>query len=129
MKILPYIIALIFSGVISVLLTFPIALIVGLFHAKMYNEKLGFWMGVWLAGIESFILVLFSIWVFSWFSFTLPIFFIIIITALVSLNNYNRYKTRPNKAKELGYLISQLFGIPCIYLNLINVSESVFIFW
>lgn len=105
-------------------------MIVGLIHVKLYNEAPGFWNGIWLAGIESFILVHLSMWVFSWFGYTLPVFFVIVITALVLFNNFNRYNTRPNKPKELGYLISQLFGIPCIYFNLINVySEGVFIFW
>lgn len=130
MKIFPYAITLILSTAISALLSYPVSLLVHWLNAKIYEESPGIWTGVWLGGIESLILVLFSAWIFSWFGFSLPVFFIICISLMTLLNNYNRYSTRPNKPKELGFLIGEIVGIPIIYFQFIKeFSESSFVFW
>jgi hypothetical protein len=130
MKIFPYAIALVLSTAISSLLSFPVSFIVHWFNAWLYKESPGFWTGLWLGGFESLILVLFASWVFSWFGHVLPVFFIICISLMILLNNYNRYNTRPNKPKELGYLIGEAGGIPIVYFHFIKeFSESSFIFW
>ena len=130
MKILPYAIALIFSSVISVLLTYPASFIIHWLNAKIYEEPPAFWTGLWLGAIESLVLVLFSYWVFIWFRFILPLFFIICIAVMILFNNIKRYNTRPNKRKELGFLIGETVGIPAIYYQFINeFSDGSFIFW
>jgi hypothetical protein len=130
MKILPYAIALVLSTAISALLSYPVSLLVHWLNSKIYEESPGLWTGLWLGGFESLILVLFSFWVFSWFGYTLPVFFIICISLMILLNNYNRYNTRPNKPKELGYLIGESGGILIIYYQFIKeFSNGYFVFW
>jgi hypothetical protein len=128
MKIVAYIISLFLSSAAAALLTFPIAMLTGWVQVWFHKERPGFWLGFWLADIESFILVMLSRWIFSWFNFSLPIFFIIIITLLLFLNNGNRYNTRPNKPKEMGYWIGQLIGIPLIYWQVLK-GDGIFVFW
>lgn len=128
MKLLPYIIALLLSGIIATVFSFPVSLVVHWLQAKLYNDPPGFWTGIWLAGIESLILVWFSIWVFSWFNYSLSVLYIFFITLVLSINNIKRYKTRNNKPKELGYLFGQAIGIPLIYYqSLKEVFISAFV--
>ncbi len=130
MKLFPYLISLLLSSAISVMLTFPVAILFTWLQAKIYKETAGFWTGFWLAGIESFILVWFSIWVFRWFGYSLPVFYVILITGILSFNNLRRYQTRTNKQKELGYFISQLVGIPFVYYQSVKeILDGVYIFW
>lgn len=129
MKIIAYVLGMLLSSAVSALLTLPIARLIAWFQNWFHQERIGFTQGIFLGGLESLIVVLFSNWVFSWFGFTLPIFFIMIITILLTLNNINRYVTRPNKKKEGGYIIGQLVGVPLVYWQLFQGSEGFFIFW
>jgi len=86
MKIFPYAIAFVLSTAISALLSFPVSFLVHWLNSKIYEDSPGFWTGLWLGGIESLILVLFSSWVFSWFDYTLPVFFIICISLMILFN-------------------------------------------
>lgn len=129
MKILPYIISVISSGLIATILSFPIALIIGRITTWLYNEKLGFWSGLYIAGLEAFLIVIFSRWIFGLFGYSLPIFFIIVITLFLTFNNFMRFQTKSNSSKELGYLAGHLGGIRIIYWQIVSEFDSGFIFW
>lgn len=130
MKLLPYIISLLLSSAVAAWLILPFALFFGWIHVKIFNERPGFWNGIYVSGFESFIMVWFSILIFSLFEYSLPVFFIILITAGLTINNINRYYTRNNKQKELGYFVGQLGGIPIIYwISIKEILQGDFIFW
>lgn len=128
MKLLPYFIALLTSSLISAIAIGPLTFIYGYMRAYLYKEPLSFWSGLWLAGINSFILVNIASWIFSWFGYTIPILFIIIITVLVFTNNLNRYNTRNNHDLELGYLVGELLAIPAIYYTYYSSHNEGFVF-
>ena len=128
-KIIPYVIAFILAPVISAILSY-FAGIIYAWPNIVFKMPLNFWFGISIGGIESFIIVWSSIWIFNWFNFSLPIFFIIVITLSYLFLNIYRCLTRSNKPKEFGYLVSQSFAIPVIYYQSINeFFESNFIFW
>jgi hypothetical protein len=128
-KIIPYIIALILSPAISAILAY-FAGIIYVWPNIVFKHPLNFWFGISIGGVESFIIVWISIWIFNWFGFLLPIFFIILITMSYLLNNIYRCLTRWNKPKEFGYLLIQLFAILVIYYQSIKGDfDGVFVFW
>ncbi len=130
MKLLPYLIALLLSSAIAGFVILPFSLFFGWIHVKIFNEKPGFWNGIYVSGFENFILVWFSIFIFSLFGFSLPVFFIILITGGLTYNNINRYYTRTNKPRELGYFVGQIGGIPIIYwISIKEILQGDFIFW
>ena len=120
MIILAYVLAFVFTFTMGVLIAGVINLIPSLFYAYLYKEKIGFWTSITCGGLESWIIIMLSIWIFSWFSFQLPLLFVIIITLAFLSNNYHRLQTRPNYNSELGYLVGELIGFPIVYLNFIQ---------
>jgi len=130
MKIIPYLIALLLSSAIAAWLILPFALFFSWIHVKIFNDRPGFWIGIYVSGFENFIIVWFSILIFSLFGYSLPVFFIILITGALTYNNINRYYTRTNKQKELGYIIGQSGGIPAMYwFSVKEILNQEFIFW
>lgn len=120
MIILAYVLAFGLTFTIGVLLSGVIAFIPSLIHAYIYKEKNGFWTSFFCGGLECFVLLMLSIWIFSWFNFQLPLLYVIIITIANLSNNYYRIKNRSNYNSELGYLVGELIGFPAIYANLLQ---------
>lgn len=130
MKIFPYLIALLLSSAIAGFVILPFSLFFGWIHVKIFNDKPGFWNAIYVSGFENFIIVWFSILIFSLFGFSLPVFFIILITGALTYNNFYRYYTRNNKQRELGYILGQLGGIPIIYwISTKEILNQDFVFW
>jgi hypothetical protein len=98
-------------------------------NAKLYKSSINFWSAFFLAGIESFICILLSIWIFSWFEFQLPLFYLMLIITFTLLNNLKRINNKPNKQKEMGYLIGEIIAISGIYYNFIQNDIIIYTFW
>lgn len=129
MKILPYILALIITINLKGILSSPITILVTVINSKLYRTSVSFWSALFLAGIESFVCLLLSIWIFSWFEFQIPLFYLMLLIIFTLFNNLNRLSSKPDKQKEMGYLIGELISFPAIYYNLIQNDIIQYSFW
>ena len=120
MIILAYFLAFVLTFTVGAVVAGIITFIPTMIHAYLYKKANGFWESFISGGIECFVLVLLSIWVFSWFNFQLPLLFVIIITLAFLTNNFHRLQTRSNFNSELGYLVGQLVGFPAIYFSIVQ---------
>jgi len=120
MIILAYFLAFVLTFTVGALVAGIITFIPTMIHAYLYKKANSFWESFTYGGIECLVLVLLSVWVFSWFNFQLPLLFVIIITLAYLSNNYSRTQTRPNYNSELGYLVGELIGFPSVYFGLIQ---------
>ena len=120
MIILAYFLAFALTFTVGAVVAGIITFIPTMIHAYLYKKANNFWELFISGGIECFVLVLLSMWVFSWFNFQLPLLYVIIITLAFLTNNYHRLQTRSNFNSELGYLVGELVGFPAIYFNLVQ---------
>lgn len=128
MIILAYFLAFVLTFTVGVVVAGIIAFIPKMIHAYHYKKVNSFWNTFISGGIESFILILLSMWVFSWFNFQLPLLYVIIITLANLSNNYHRLQTRSNYNSELGYLVGELIAYPTIYFSLVQIEFIAYTF-
>lgn len=120
MIIIAYILAFVLTFTVGAIVSGIITFIPTMIHTYIYKKANSFWESFTSGGIESFVLLLMSIWVFSWFNFQLPLLYVIIISLAFLTNNYHRLKTRSNFNSELGYLVGELVGFPAIYFSMVQ---------
>ncbi len=124
MKIVAYLLAFVLTFSVGALIAGLITFIPTMIHAYIYKKVNGFWESFMSGGLECFVLILLSMWIFSWFNFHLPLLYVIIISIAFLSNNYHRLQTRSNYNSELGYLVAQSFGFLGVYLSFI-LNEAI----
>lgn len=106
------------------LIAMPIFFMTKFINAKLFNSIDSFYLGL----IESLFLgslfIFIMNFVFGWFNSPIPILFVAFVSISVLFNNYHRFKTRPNKNLQLGYLLGETIGIVGTYIAFFN--EKVF---